>query len=520
MNIKSVILILFSVLVVACSRPERKILEQADSVIIDHPDSAMTLLNTIDINRLNKNDLPYYGLLYAQAQIETGKRFTADHHKYLYLAYEKYGNDTKSDKGIRANFYLGENFYDHSGGGKALKYFLNAYEKAKKLDNDYWRARTAKRVKIHFCWIRDFYEGERYAREVIEYFKKANREKDYRIAIVDHATLYSGLGWYKREYEILDSMRQVFANDQPVDSLWLNRIDYELEKVTNEINNSTRAEYPYLREGNRDVTKEINETARIFYQDMINQNAENYHRYKSLFWIAVIVFSLVLILLTTIFYYRYRAQNAKMSKKIDSSNSLKAAYDKIIHENEISTNNLNSLLNEKEETLQRMDKTLEEKCNEIEHLKNELEEKREKGNSNNQVFSNLLKEKWSIIDILCDQLFDLGQTDTDRKRILNNIEKELLRIISTQNMTETIESIDIILDGLMTRLRQQCEFLKEDDISFLGLIYAGFSVRAVCMFTGMEYQNFYVRKSRLIKRIKSSDAPDKEIFISQLRKDG
>lgn len=152
-------------------------------------------------------------------------------------------------------------------------------------------------------------------------------------------------------------------------------------------------------------------------------------------------------------------------------------------------------------------------------MQNALEKIRVKENSQNQIFRNLLKDKLSIIDMLCDKIFDLGQTDTDRKKILNNIEKELLRIISSEGMSETIESIDILLDGLITRLRRQCEFLKDDDISFLGLIYAGFSVRAVCMITGMEYQNFYVRKSRLIKRIKSSDAPDREIFISQLRKD-
>ena len=68
------------------------------------------------------------------------------------------------------------------------------------------------------------------------------------------------------------------------------------------------------------------------------------------------------------------------------------------------------------------------------------------------------------------------------------------------------------MDGLITRLREECPFLKEDDVNFLGLIFAGFSVRAVCMFTGMEYQHFYVKKSRLMKRIQNSDAPDRELF--------
>ncbi len=503
----------------ACSSPESKILEQADSVIIDYPDSALTILKTIDSEQLNKKDLPYYSLLYTQALIETGHRFNADHHKYLYLAYEKYKDDVKSDKGIRANFYIGENFYDHHGGGEALKYFLNAYEKAKKLDNYYWRARTAKRVKIHFCWIRDFYEGERYAREVVTFFKKANREKDYRIAIVDHVTLFSGLGWYHREYEVLDSMRQVIANESPVDSTLLKRIDFELSKVTDEINYSIRAEYPYYTEGKRDVTKEINETAREFYQDIIDETSQNYSRYKSLFWISIIVFALILILLIVGFCYLYRREKAKVSANTGSYISLKDTHERQREEDELTINRLKAMVKEKEETIEQMGKTLQEKCDGIDRLQNALEKKDKIEGSKNQVVRNLLNEKWGIIDMLCDQLFDIGQTDADRKRILNNIEKELHRIISNQGIAETIDSVDVLLDGLITRLRQQCPFLKEEDISFLGLIYAGFSVRAVCMFTGIEYQHFYVKKSRLIKRIESSDAPDSGLFISRLRKD-
>lgn len=516
MKIKSILIIILTILTTACSSPESKILEQVDSIIIDHPDSALAILKTIDKDRLNKKDLPYYSLLYAQAQLETDQPVLFD---LLPVAYEKYKDDTSSDKGVRAIFYLGEYNYRQSAGGESLKYFLDAYEKAKKLDNDYWHARTAKRVKIHFCWIRNFYEGERYAREVMTYFKKTNRENDYRWAILDHAILYSPFAWYHREYEILDSLRQVVANDQPVDSMFLRRIDFELEKVEGEIKISKPAECRYYTEGKRDLAKEINETARDFYRDMIDHNEETAERYKSLFYVSIIVFSIVLFLLVGIFYFSNRRLKAKMKDDKESYTSLKAAFERVKQENASSSESLKNLLKEKEDSLERMKIALDEKSVIVEKLQNKLDEKSNLENSSSETVKELIKEKWSTIDMLCDQLFDLGQTDLDRKRILKNIEKELKKIISTQGVDETIESVDILLEGLITSLRMQCPFLKEDDISFLGLIYAGFSVRAVCMFMGMEYQHFYVKKSRLIKRIEASDAPDKELFISKLRKE-
>ena len=120
--------------------------------------------------------------------------------------------------------------------------------------------------------------------------------------------------------------------------------------------------------------------------------------------------------------------------------------------------------------------------------------------------------------MLCDQLFDVGQSDSERKRVVRNIEKELKKVVSPQGVAETVRAVDTHMGGIVSRLMEQCPFLKENDINFLGLIYAGFSVRAVCMFTGMEYQHFYVKKSRLMKRIQNSDAPDRELFVECMQR--
>lgn len=268
-----------------------------------------------------------------------------------------------------------------------------------------------------------------------------------------------------------------------------------VNKILNraKINKYGEVKYILPSKVKRDLKMELTEVRRDFYDDISMENAENADTFQRLLWIAVIVFLTITIILSCMFYFRYKAQKAKMSANFESFLSLKATSDK-------------------------MSKEIEERTDTIHHMKLELEEKYKMENTHNQLIRELLKEKWSTLDMLCDELFDLGQSDAEKKRVLRNIEKELNKIISPQSLTEIIDDVDTHMGGMITRLRGQCPFLKDTDINFLGLIYAGFSVRAVCMFTDMEYRHFYVKKSRLIKRIQNSDAPDKDTFISLLNK--
>lgn len=84
-------------------------------------------------------------------------------------------------------------------------------------------------------------------------------------------------------------------------------------------------------------------------------------------------------------------------------------------------------------------------------------------------------------------------------------------------MNEIVESVDKYFNGIVTLLREECGFINEDDITFLALIIAGFSVRAVCYFTDIKYKNYYLKKSRLCKRIELSDAVHKELFLTKIK---
>ena len=106
MRILIPIFTLLAMLMGSCSGEDRSMLSQADAVMEQHPDSALAILRTIDRTRLSKRDLPYYALLMTQAQVKTDTPVDSD--SLISIAYAKYADAWRGDKGIRSNFYLGE----------------------------------------------------------------------------------------------------------------------------------------------------------------------------------------------------------------------------------------------------------------------------------------------------------------------------------------------------------------------------------------------------------------------------
>lgn len=492
MRFRYLLYLLSVILLAGCVSPEHKLLERADSVIIDHPDSAMAILTTIDRNRLSKSDLPYYDLLYTQAQVEASdKRLYSD--SLISIAYAKYCNDTHGDKGIRANYYLGRVLANQYFTVDAktdrtedcMKHVLAAYEQSKKLNNEYWQAKSGKLMADLLHGTGYYHEAISLAQQAADYFKRMNMQKDCREALIRISRICINQGNPVRTYEILDSLRNQCMKEQPVDSAFLAHIIPMIEQAR-QITDMFEAS------GWQSSDKEapVKKTYRDYYNGISERNARNYWLFRSLLWVAVIVSLIIISILCRMFYFRNKAQKAKMASDLESFLSLKADSDRIA----------------------------DERAETIGHLKQKLEEHERQEDCNNKIVRDLLTDKWRTLDMLCVELFDLGQSDSERKRVVRNIEKELKKMVSPQGIIDIVEAVDRHMDGIITRLRQQCPFLKEADVNFLGLIYAGFSVRAVCMFMGMEYRHFYVKKSRLMKRIQNSDAPDRELFIERIQR--
>ena len=102
--------IIISLLISACTTDSCRKLQHADAVMEAYPDSAMSILMEIDRLCLKDSELPYYALLYTQAQVKTDVPLDSD--SLISIAYSKYGDKTSGDRCIRSNFYTGEVFFN------------------------------------------------------------------------------------------------------------------------------------------------------------------------------------------------------------------------------------------------------------------------------------------------------------------------------------------------------------------------------------------------------------------------
>lgn len=240
------------------------------------------------------------------------------------------------------------------------------------------------------------------------------------------------------------------------------------------------------------------------------------HKSKFLFLllIGVIVVSSVIVSLGVwIHRLRIAAKDNEIESWISETKLNKEQNDLIARENK----SLSEKLGERSAIVTNLSAELGEKSAAIESLQHELDEKSCREKDYTSLVEELFTEQWGTLNKLFDQYFEMGDSDLTRMAIFNDIKKEIKRLKAPKNLRQIESSVNTHLGGIMSLLREECAFLKEEEYVFLSLIYAGFSVRAICLITDIKYKMFYLRKSRILKRIAESDAPHKDLFKNKMR---
>ena len=617
----------------SCKSEQSKILSQADSVMESRPDSAMTLLESIDRSRLTQSELPYYALLYTQAQVKTDVPLDSD--SLISIAFAKYGDTPKDDRGLRANFYTGEVLFNRQKNPQAMRYFLTVYEESKRLGNNYWRAKAAERISDLFYFAYNYDEAEKYAQEAAQLFKLVGRQTFHLYTLAALANIYINNGYNEKAYHLLDSLKNIVINVNPVDSSLLeymnipmmsamlntgraNEIDFdniesddnktdgelvddailqsqlldsigEADKATGILSDVQLlahtdedkvhllyAQYENARSvGDNSLALSLVDSL-LFYQnkvavDIIGESVVGAQRdfysvralhqeernsfLRYLIFTIVISFLIVLVLVSIIIFQKYKAYKTKsdsdleaimslrsesknlaleknklhnslnekgkiindLNKKIESSKAKVEALNAEIESKDSEFGRLQGLMKEKNLESEKFQELLIQKDNEYQHIQTLLDQKMKKEMADTRIIEILFREKWHTLDRLCTEYFSLNQSEISAKALLENIKKEVDNVTSENGIQEIVSAVDTYMGGIITLLKNECSFLKDSDINYIALVYAGFTVKAVCLFLNIKYQNFFVKKSRLIKRIKNSEAIHKDLFISKFK---
>lgn len=572
--ILSIIFLIFT----GCNeKADVRLLRQADDIIESDPEQADSILSLVDQSSLNEEEYAYYSILKTQADIKNW--IIVDSDSLIRHGYDYFRDSGNRNLQMRANFYKAQVSFNAAKYQGAMQEVLSAYEIAKEDKNHYWIAKTAELISDIFSKCYNYPQAEKFTKETIKNYGLAGKELNQRYSYIDLAILYYNQNKHSLTINLVDSIGKIVRSETPIDSIllgYINRLHisemiatHQFEKISQKelfsleqnandelsIENQITKSEIYQNDNQLKESEEVlnealllakkdEEIVQVFYaqykdakkkgdfkkataftdtllkmqtkvaeqmvfesvtgvqKDFYNAKAQKTklkaEALKSTLMISVIAF--VIITLLIIWIYRIRVKNKKVE--------LEAALESIFYlkENSKKINEQNTSLSDK----------LNQGSKELSALQEKLKNQTDEISERSQTIETLFRERWITLNMLCDEYFEKGETEKTRKSILNNIEKEIENLRSKKHLKQIEESVNLYMGDIMNYLRRECDFLKEDDYVFLALVYAGFSVRAICIFLGIKYKFYYLKKSRLKKKIADSEAAHKELFLSKL----
>lgn len=549
----------------------------AENIMEDNPDSALVLLDNVDSESLGSSDYPYFALLYTQARIKTGEPVLSD--SLVDAAFAGLKDVKSGNWSIRAYFYKGMVLYDSGHEREAMRYFLKSYELAKKSNDWYWIAKSSEMISDTFFNVYNYTEAEKYSKEAIVNFGKSGRISNQRYAICDLATIYLNSD-IERAVCLLDSLWNVCNMEQPRDSALLDYIRYpraiayvnseksedisagQLAILDNDFSRESAIENVIVKSrilSLQDSLKSVKilldgadaydldkgERAHLMYASYMNaKNSGNYEHAVSLTdsllqlqsLIAENILSESMAGVQRDFYFEEAVIEKNKSKELKlilySAGTIAllviAAIILInrqrskLHRMELEANIAELIhLKEKNDLMVKekviLTREKESMTATIEDLSGKLNEKSALILQNSKAIEYLFKDRWKILNSLFNEYFNLSESDKLKTVILNDIEKELKNLQTKKSIAHIEEMVNRYMGEIMSKLRNECKKLNEDDYTFISLVYAGFSVRTICLLMKIKYKLFYLKRERLIKRIAASDAPDKDLFVEKLK---
>lgn len=559
-----ILFIIITCILHSCGRSDiDRRLEAAESLLETRPDSALTLLNSLDINQLKSEDIiAKYNLLLIQSLVKNGYTLSSD--SIIDKALSFYEGKSDSKELMKILFYKGYYLLNSENHPEAMLYTLQAHEKAINYNDAYWRAKCAEQIADIHSDTYNFSEVPKFRKEAIEFYKKAGKNRNHLFALCDLGSSLGSNGDINGGIELIDSIINI-AEEEQKDSVLiaycnsaelpllifsknyqraescvkkLDEMDfychscreYAYKSMIELHKNNFDSAYSVIKNASQSIshptyraavllalTNYFKQTGQfdsaVFYTDSILaiQNQEiadklkrsavsaqrDYYNNKaklqeqankklsSIIFIGLIVAIVAAAILFLINRYRIKLKDAEIDKKVD---------DIIILSNKI-----------------------QEQKDNIEQLNSKLSNEALSKDSFNKVIEDLFHKKWELLNLLCNEYFEKRSSEKTRITIIKDIENEILKMRSKKNIKSIEEAVNQYMDNLVVKLREQCPFVKEDDIIFITLLFAGFSPRAVCLFTDIKLKYYYNKKSRLLDRILSSDAPDRENFAEAMK---
>ena len=129
----------------------------------------------------------------------------------------------------------------------------------------------------------------------------------------------------------------------------------------------------------------------------------------------------------------------------------------------------------------------------------------------------LYNDRLRDINQLCETYYEHSDTPRQATKVFEQVRQTIVAIKSDEGrLRELEELVDRCRDGIMSKLREECDKLHERELKVVLYSYAGFSSRAICIFVDSNPVALSKMKYRIKSKIRESECKDAELLISAL----
>ena len=131
--------------------------------------------------------------------------------------------------------------------------------------------------------------------------------------------------------------------------------------------------------------------------------------------------------------------------------------------------------------------------------------------------SNMFSKQYELLNKLTSTYYETHGCNKDKEAIYNYVSKEIERLSSDKQTIRQLEDIVNRHKGnIMTVIRTELPHFTEMEYRLLCYWCAGFSAKAISIFTGDSTNNIYVKKSRIKNEIQDLENDVKNAILSAI----
>ena len=129
----------------------------------------------------------------------------------------------------------------------------------------------------------------------------------------------------------------------------------------------------------------------------------------------------------------------------------------------------------------------------------------------------LFHKQYELLDKLSNTYYETHGCSKEKESIYEQVKSEINKFANDKKTMAQLERIvNTYKNNVMSHIREEIHSISERDIKLLCYIYAGFSAKSISIFVGETTGNILTRKYRLRNKIARLNTPNAEIMLQEM----